>query len=181
MNGSLIELPYLKDVTVFLTRTPKGYYTSNTFESSYKGVRVRNNTIISIDVFKSMSTFFSSDTLEKSRDILFFIFSGQGVDSGKTVIENFLQDLYLRDPIFRYRAGYVYYWVATEIENSTFYDILLNEFYEAFIVQLNTITRTVPHNKVVGIVNGKLYMSIKAGTSIEQFKKMYSIEVISKC
>lgn len=121
------ELPYLK-LEVGTGTTPFGYEIVGCGDE-YRGAHIRNRVVYKVDIIKSMGKFFTEETLNAFRDLIFHIVSGYENSAGKIV--QYQKAFYCTDKTFKHYLAEMFYFDERTADESL-YSIFIKDFSEEF-------------------------------------------------
>lgn len=178
---SLIKLPYLgSNIYGEILKSPSGYNEINGIDK-YNNSYPRNVRIVRVDLLYYLTEHFSSETIKKYRDVLYFILAGyQSSDNNKLILES-LEYIYTIDDIFKVKLGKIVYFRDTKFESLSVYNALLEDTKLSIDSVREQVVSIVPHVKIICDSHLYIYFSVSEFKQIEELIQIRGLEVVSRC
>ena len=175
-----IKLPYSQK-EVIETKSPFGYSEISDM-SMFNNTYIRNIYVIRIDILKYLTDYFSEETINSNRDVLYYILSGHGYDTNPDGVCKILEDLYKTDELFRIKMGKLFHFRdKTKDNENSFYNIILSDVKDTIEKIKNDIYCSIRVVKFIAFTNMYLYVSIKKEDVILYMHgQIKHLEVISR-
>lgn len=178
----ILFLPYLTDCEVTVDYTNLGYAYTVDYnpDDYYRNEKIRNNVIVKLDLFQSLTGFFDEETLNSDRKVLVQSLIG-GIEEDPAVIAQIMQVLYLEDKKFRKHVAFQYYFNQGAFDKSM-YELVITPIVETFIKSQYVLENEACKEcfyKHLFTVNGYVYIAVKDKVGNNFLPEGYREEVLS--